>query len=558
MKDAPMTEPVDRPELDHHCQGPSLPINGSGQPSSNPLSDATPSAVNENGAEDVRDLLLHISREMVGADSLDQMLQTMVDAALHIVPPAEKCVIHLLDPSGTELRAQVCSQPSGVEREVSGIPANSGIAGRALRERVTIQINDTTQAPDFAPLNSGPELRSLLVAPLFVAERPLGTLSLSSPKTAAFRAADQQHVGILAAQASVAINQARLLREAVIERQLGDAIIEGLTDGLILLDGQGRILRLNPAIYSLLELPPDALDLPCDPARDPCPFRMQALLDPAQGTVIGPYEMNIGLPSVARVTLAVTPSSLRDPARGEVRVVHDVTPEREAAKTLVLFVSQVSHELRTPLQHIMSFTNLISDIDDLPAKNRQVFLDHIQDETSYLARLVDDLVQLSRIETGRFSVYPEKTRIDELVANTVSKLSLRAQLRGLTLEMANPDRPIWASTDSVRLGQVLANLLENAFKFVAPGGRIRVSVKHSDGNVIVSVADTGPGIPPEALPHLFDRFYQGNEAQKKRKGMGLGLYISHEIMRALGGDISVESELGVGSVFSLRFPRLPD
>ncbi|NLG50578.1 MAG: GAF domain-containing protein [Chloroflexi bacterium] len=509
-------------------------------------------------SEDVRGLLLRISREMVSASSLDEILQMMVDAALQIAPSAEKCVIHLLNAEHTHLRARVCSQPSVIDGEISGIPADVGIAGRALLSRTTVCVDDTLSAADFVPLHSGPDLRSLLVAPLFVGETALGTLSLSSSQVAAFCTTDQQHVQTLAAQASVAIHQAHLLHEAVAERQLCEAIIESLTDGLIMLGPDGYILRMNPMVYDLLELRQESLSFPINPVNErACPARLRALLDPSGGSIVGPYEMEIDLPSGNSVSLRISPASLKNPADGSIRLIHDVTAERAAGKALALFTSQVAHELRTPLQHIVSFADLMSELDDLTPESYQHFTQHIRGETNRLERLVDDLVQLSRIETGHFALQMQRVRLDELVANTVNKLALRTQLKGLTLGFCNPHQALWVMADPLRLEQVLANLLENALKFVQPGGRIDVSIKQQGRHALVSVADTGPGIPPEDLPHLFEQFYQACQSDR-RIGIGLGLYISREIMRALGGNIWAESQLGEGSVFTFRLPILLD
>jgi signal transduction histidine kinase len=505
---------------------------------------------------DVRDLLLAITREMAVAGDVDALLQTMVEAALRIVPAAGKCVIHLLDPTGRRLVPRVCHQPSVGKGESAGIAANQGVAGRALRERATIRVDDISQSPDFVPLRSGPELRSLLVTPLFVSDILLGTLSLSSHHTHAFTQVDCEHMRTLAAQASVAIRQTNLLHEAVAERQRSDAIIESISDGLIILDGERRIVRVNPALRRMLELSDGELHLPCslDSAAD-CPARLGALLAQGKEGSDGPAEKQLPLPSGARVSLKVVSSPLATPAAGEVIVVHDVTAERQAAEARALFTSQVSHELRTPLQHIMGFIGLISDIDDLPRENRLRFFGHIQDEINNLSRLVDDLGELSRIETGRFSVRLEPVQLDELVADAVSKITPRAQILKLSLTLGALPENVLINTDPLRLRQVLCNLVENALKYVPAGGSIRVSLEATEREVEVSVADTGPGIAPELLARVFDRFYQVNADGRRTGGMGLGLYISREIISALGGSIWAESQVGVGSTFRFRLPR---
>jgi len=509
---------------------------------------------------DVRDLLLQISREMAGAESLDQLLQTMVNAALRIVPAADKCVIHFLDSGGSVLRARVCSQPSFVREVGSGIPANAGIAGRALRERMTLCVDDVGLSSDFVPLHSGTELRSLLVAPLYVADIPLGTLSLSSDHSAAFSNDDRGHTRTLAAQASVAIHQAKLLLEAITERERSEAIIESMADGLVILDGARQIIGVNPALREMLELAPDELSVPCTlDQASPCPERLRLLLDPSGGQVLGPYELGLELPSKTRATFRVTPSPLHAPALGEVRIVHDNTPERSLAEARALLTWNIAHELRGDLGRITVFAGLVNDFDDLRNEDYRPFLRQIEDEVKRLTRLVEDLEQLSRIETGRFSVRREPIRMDVFIYELVNKLIPSARLKGFLLQLNNASQPLWSSADPLRLEQVLSNLVENAFKYVPSGTQITVSVEHSDTDIVVHVADQGPGISAEDRPHVFDCFYQARaDARRRNTGSGLGLYISHEIIQAHGGNIWVKSDLGMGSTFSFRLPRVSE
>jgi signal transduction histidine kinase len=504
---------------------------------------------------DVRDLLLRISREMASASSVDEILQTMADAALRIAPSAEKCVIHLLDAPAKRLVPRVCSHPWPDGLGGAGIPADMGIAGRALRERQTLCVADTAAAADFAPLNPGSSIQSLLVAPLYVAELPLGTLSLSSSHTSAFGSDETQHIRTLSAQASVVIRQARLLRESIAERQLSEAIIQSLADGLVILDAQGRVQRLNPAAYDLAMLR-EPLSHSSPPREEgECSATLRALLD-AGGEVVGPYEMSVTLSSGRAVTLNVTPSVLPPPAEGQVRIIRDVTAERQARREVYAFISQVAHELRTPLQHILSFTGLLREIPDLADEQRQELLTNTQTETENLSLLVDDLLQLARFEQGRFVVRKQRTRLDQLVSEQVAKFRQQAESNRVLLDVqVQPD--IWSLTDGVRLGQVLANVITNALRYVPEGGRIAVALAEVADHAQVSVADTGPGMSPEVLAHIFEPFYQGSQGNSVSLGVGLGLSISQQIMAALGGSIRADSRLGEGSTFYIEVPCLP-
>jgi len=171
--------------------------------------------------------------------------------------------------------------------------------------------------------------------------------------------------------------------------------------------------------------------------------------------------------------------------------------------------------------------------------------------------LVDDLLQLARFEQGRFVVRKQRTRLDHLVTDLVDKFGPRARASEVTLEV-QVEPEVWSLTDSVRLGQVLGNVIGNALRYVPAGGRIAVALAQANGQATISVADTGPGIAADVLAHIFEPFYQGNEGNAQSIGVGLGLSISQQIMGALGGSIRAESRKGVGSTFYMQLPTLPD
>ncbi len=490
---------------------------------------------------------------MATSDDLDDLLQMIVDAALCVVPRAEKCVIHLLNAEGTRLHPRVCSRPWKVRPESAGFPLDVGIAGQALRDREVYRLDDASQHPNFAPLDSASDLNSLLVAPLYTAGAALGTLSLSSSTRRAFETNDSNHVRTLAAQASLAIRQTRLLTEIGAQRRRSDTIIESIADGLFILEGT-RVTRANSALGYLVGYPPETLSLPFVLGEDEGP--LQKIFDPA-ARVVGAYEVEVQQPGGEDRTLEITPSDLKPPAEGTVFLVRDVTQERTAAEKRGLFISQVSHELRTPLQHILSFISLILDMEEREEEELHRFLTHIENETYTLTRLVDDLLELSRIETGRFSVHMERVRVDQLVSDVLNRLALRAELSGVSLVFDDAKTSTWALTDPLRLEQVLVNLISNACKFAPSDSCVHIGLEHRGKEFALYVRDRGAGIAPEEQAHLFEPFY-GVKSETASPGMGLGLYISQRILEALGGEIGVESQVGKGSCFYVHLPMLQE
>jgi signal transduction histidine kinase/Na+/proline symporter len=219
------------------------------------------------------------------------------------------------------------------------------------------------------------------------------------------------------------------------------------------------------------------------------------------------------------------------------------------------FLSTVSHELRTPLTSIRSFSEILLryEVDD-PEKRRK-FVGVINYEAERLTRMINDLLDLSKIEAGRLELHSEPLELEPAFARALGTTHPLLAEKGIVVESSVEAglSPIHADAD--RIQQVLTNLLSNAVKFSPEGGRIRLSGKRQGDFALISVADEGPGIPPDRLEQVFDRFHQVRDPQKSHPlGTGLGLTISREIVERLGGKIWVDSELGAGTVFSFTVP----
>ncbi|MCD6520479.1 MAG: PAS domain-containing protein [Anaerolineae bacterium] len=393
---------------------------------------------------------------------------------------------------------------------------------------------------------------ALLLIPLWASGEFWGLLCLGSSSSSSFTEDTLQRVSPWASLLAWAVQQ--LSSRAACQQSESSlaAVVEHIPEGIIVLDREERITQVNATLLQMLELPTKGFSLPCPVQEHPL---LALLVNPSGGTIVGAYDLELELPSQRRITLQILPATL--PQEGRVFVIRDLTQERQALVSRALFISQVSHELRTPLQHILGFLNLLTDLE-LSKEERTRFLEHIEDETYQMARLIDDLAALSRIEMGRFTIHKERVQLAELIASIVDRHRSRAQLKELTLHLHLPNQPVWISTDPLRVEQVLGNLLGNAFKFAPPGSSVDVSLECTKEAAIIHVADAGPGIEPETLPHIFEPFFQAEAGKKSRTGMGLGLYICQQIVHALGGKIWVESEPGKGSVFSFQLPLLQE
>jgi signal transduction histidine kinase len=247
---------------------------------------------------------------------------------------------------------------------------------------------------------------------------------------------------------------------------------------------------------------------------------------------------------------ATGPREVRDLAANFNRMTEEV---QRSQQTLRDFLANISHELKTPLTSIRGFSEAMLDgtIDDDAGIERSAKI--ISDESNRVLRLVQELLDLSRIESGQVSMQQEDLNIEELFEHVSEVFALRAEETGVGLEVAmNGDKHIRGDFD--RLEQVLNNLLDNAFRHTPRGGTVRLASRDLQPGILqLTVADSGCGIPPQDVPHLFERFYRANGARNK-KGYGLGLAISREIVRAHGGEIWATSEPDRGTTFVFTLP----
>jgi signal transduction histidine kinase len=241
-------------------------------------------------------------------------------------------------------------------------------------------------------------------------------------------------------------------------------------------------------------------------------------------------------------------------ATAELRAANERLTELDRLKDD--FVSTVTHELRTPLTSIRAFTQILHEDPDIEREQRMKFLGIITKETERLTRLINQVLDLAKIESGRAEWHESRVDVGEVIVDTVTGMSQVFEEQGIRVELSVPESipPVRADVD--RLIQVMLNLLSNAAKFCAPGsGRVVISAMEAQGYVRVDVRDNGPGIAPEDREVIFDKFRQvGDTLTAKPHGSGLGLHISRQIIEHFGGRMWVESEREAGACFSFTLP----
>ena len=221
------------------------------------------------------------------------------------------------------------------------------------------------------------------------------------------------------------------------------------------------------------------------------------------------------------------------------------------------FVSSVTHELRTPLTSIKSYVEMLMDQEVDDPQTKIEFYNTINEEADRLAHLIDNLLNLSKMEVGSLVVSKTPVKIKRLIKESLEAVESQAKSRGIEIDLVLPDKMSPALVDKTMLGVIFSNLFGNALKYTESGGRIRVITEETKNDIVVHIEDTGIGIPEEDLPNIFKKFYRaGNtEEMKVVKGSGLGLALVRQIVELHGGNITATSQVGKGSHFILTFPK---
>lgn len=388
--------------------------------------------------------------------------------------------------------------------------------------------------------------------------RPIRQLTLAADRMASgdlvaqLPVSTDDEVGQLSRSLNRMATQLRNEVEALqTERGKLTAILQQMTDGLVMVDDHGVVQMINPAAEAMFNISREQAvgQSLAGALRQHQVVELWQLTQQSGGVQTATFEV-----ASKRIYLQGIAASLEQELSGSVLFLfQNLTRQRYLETVRQDFISNVSHELRTPLAALKALTETLSEgaLDDPPAARR--FLEQMDTEVDSLSLMVTELLELSRIESGRVPLNLKPTHASKILTPAVERLRLQAERAGLDVLLDCPDDLPLVMADSQRLEQVVVNLLHNAIKFTPGGGRIDVSARGSLNTVIFSVNDTGIGIAQDDLPRIFERFFKADRA-RSTGGTGLGLAISRHLVEAHGGNIWAESIEGRGSTFSFSIP----
>ncbi|MCP4690826.1 MAG: PAS domain S-box protein [Desulfobacterales bacterium] len=502
-------------------------------------------------------MLQDISRQLHYDHDFEHIIDIFLDIVKELID-YNLCVLFMFKEDGKTFQAAACRN---VSREAADryLP-DEDIIHWVLREGRWAHV----ALPDLSE-NTDEDIFSIL--PLQGAKKDLGFLIIATTEAlSAFTQSNMNRLSYIAGQAALALENHFLYAELRFTNKHIKNIIESINNGIIILDMSDRITQLNKNATAMLGLPSaDVIELPYQKVFS---AELSLIIDDVKRRALADgfsFETLFEYTPVKdlKVPLGINSSLLFDDNAkriGVIIVVRNMFALKELDRLRQLdelkseFVSNVSHELRSPLSVIKAYSDAILDqVAPDDHDTRREFLTVIQEETDRLTTLVNDMLDISRIESGKFEIDKEQVDIEKIVQGIVKRMKGGSPLHKIVFA-SQPALPIiWADKD--KIVQVFLNLLDNAVKFSPAGGTINISLAASDKDIVSEISDPGIGIPEEHLPRLFDKFYRVDTSDVYEiPGTGLGLPIVKHIVESHGGAITVESEPDRGSTFRVCIP----
>lgn len=363
--------------------------------------------------------------------------------------------------------------------------------------------------------------------------------------------------------------QQQMVRIRQKESQL-ESVLDNMTSGIVMINRAGVILLLNRMAEELLGMPArDLLGRHYTEARQQYEL-MQMIGDALERREHLRDELTFYYPEERQIEINLVPIEGRDDSGGLLLVLQDVTAIRRLERMRSEFVANVSHELKTPIAAVKGFAETLLGGAGSDPETQRAFLKIIHDESDRLNRLVNDILELSKIESRRAPLLFSPVELGPFIGKTVELLAKEAERKNIRIETEVGDE-LYVEADEDRLRQIVVNVLSNAINYTPEGGRVRIQVEpvaSGDGQIAeeddydairIRISDNGIGIPKKDLPRIFERFYRVDKARSRSSGgTGLGLSIVKHLVELHRGSIAVESTVGVGTTFTIELPVLQE
>lgn len=507
-----------------------------------------------------RDYLLEITRAITQELNLDNLLERILRISAEMLAGQAGLIALRAEQGGWTVAASHGIPPAFLrylDPLLAAVPENKDQAYFELPE-INRLLQTLTRAASMGLLTG-------VGLPLIVRQQVIGVIFIFRNYQGVFSSNDTALLQSFADQAAIAVQNAQLYTQISREKQRMDAMLDSAADGIMIITPEYVIERCNPALARMLGAPPEEI-------RGQTHERVIHFSKTKEGVTLEQAEGG-GWPLTPNATLyvegdlerpggyplpiGITYAPLVDPEGRLVNIVatvRDITRFREAEELKSIFISVISHELKTPVALIKGYVSTLRREDaSWERKIVQDSLQVIEEEADRLTGLIENLLDASRLQAGALAINRSDIALDALVERIAERY--RTQTDRHTINVDFPKNFPVVMADEDRISQVITNLLSNAIKYSPDGGEIRISGQVHPQYLVICVSDKGPGIAPDDIPHIFDRFYRSSEAAKKTKGAGLGLYLARAVVEAHEGRIWVDPKPGDGARICFSLPR---
>ncbi len=490
-----------------------------------------------NGLETIA----QVSRKVTAILDLDSVLTAIVDAAVDL-SGAEEGSLLLVEENSGELFIRASRNFQSEFVDAFRLPIHDSLAGQVLSTGKPILLDEKTPQK----IKTSYLVHTLIYMPIAIQDRVIGVLEVDNRESG--KTFTDYHMMLLSAlsdYAAIALENAQLYHRSQKERSKMETILTGIEDGVIVIGFDGRLILINrkaQQAFNIQEKEPAGMRL-----RDV--ISHQDLLEVVRDEKLtSPTRVELTVEDGRVLNTQITPIE----GVGLVVIMQDITQLKNLDRIKSDFVNTVSHDLRSPLTAILGYVELIDRVG--PVNKQQLeFINRIQISVHSITVLINDLLDLGRIEAG-FDTRKEIVPFSTILYYTIDGLKNRSSDKNQSLIIEMQESLPNVLGNPVRLRQMTTNLLANAIKYTQEGGEVRVSAHSEAEQIILQVSDNGPGIPPNDQPYIFDKFYRGSNVPAESSGSGLGLAIVKSIVENHLGRIWVDSTPEHGTTFTVVLP----
>lgn len=506
-----------------------------------------------------RDYLLEISRAITQELNLDKLLTRILDISAEMLAGQAGLIALRSERGGWMVAASHGIPPTFLrylDPLLAAVPDHEDPARFELPEINRLLQNLTRMAS--LGLLTGVGL------PMIVRKQVIGVVFIFRNYKGVFSANDRALLESFADQAAIAVQNAQLYTQVSREKQRMDALLDSAADGILIIGPDHAIERYNPAFARMVGRSMESIRLRSHEDVIRWTRKDGLTLEQAEAGgwpltpnatlyIEGDLEREDGLP----LPVGITYAPLVNPEGNLVNIIatiRDISRFREAEELKSTFISVISHELKTPVALIKGYVSTLRRDD--ASWDRKVVKDSlevIEEEADRLTELIENLLDASRLQAGGLTISATDVALNLIAERIVQRFRTQSSQHTIGVDFP-PDFPVILA-DEERISQVVSNLLSNAIKYSPEGGEIRISGQVLPDHVVVCVSDQGPGIAPDDIPHVFDRFYRSSIATRTTKGAGLGLYLARAVIEAHGGRIWVDPKPGDGTRVCFSLPR---